>query len=86
MTKLPLIAFAALFAAGLAPAHAAGDCGLDAKSFFEKLMLNGSNKMSGDQLTEAMRKGVRAYDACKSGDTFTVHGVWDQIDAEKAGK
>ena len=49
-------------------------------------MLNGSNKMSGDQLTEAMRKGVRAYDACKSGDTFTVHGVWDQIDAEKSGK
>lgn len=86
MTKLSFAALAALALAGIAPAHAAGNCGFDAKSFFEKLMLNGSNKMSGEQLAEAMRKGVRAYDACLAGDTFTVHGVWDQIDADKNAK
>ncbi len=44
--------------------------------------------MTGDQMMEAARKGVRAYDACKFGDAFTLHGVWDQIDADmkKNGK
>ncbi len=86
MNKYALAILAVVAAAGVAPAHAAQDCGFEAKSFFEKLMLNGSNRMSNDQLTEAVRKGVRAYDACKSGDTFTVHGVWDKIDADKGGK
>ncbi len=82
MNKLSMAAMGAVLVAGIAPAHAA-DCNAEYKNFFEKLQLNGNGKMSGDQLAEASRKGVRAYDACKSGDTFTVHGVWDQIDADK---
>ena len=82
MNKFSMAAVAALLVAGIAPAHAA-DCTAEYRNFFEKLQLNGNGKMSGDQLAEASRKGVRAYDACKAGDTFTVHGVWDAIDAQK---
>jgi hypothetical protein len=35
---------------------------------------------------DASRKGVRANDACQSGDSFTVHGVWDQIELDKPSK
>lgn len=83
MNKLSIAGLAALVLAAAAPAHAATDCGLDAKNFFEKLMANGNGKMANDQLIEAARKGVRAYDACKAGDAFTVHGVFDQIDGQK---
>jgi hypothetical protein len=87
MTKISMAALAALLVAGIAPANAASDCNSEYKNFFEKLQLNGNAKgMTGDQLADASRKGVRAYDACKSGDNFTVHGVFDQIDADKMKK
>ena len=86
MTRISMAALAALMVAGIAPAQAASDCNAEYKSFFERLMRDGNAKMTGDQLADASRKGVRAYDACKSGDSFTVHGVFDQIDADKMKK
>lgn len=85
--KLPVLAaLAAIAVGGIAPAHAAADCNNDFKNFFERIQLMSNNKMGGEKLADAMRKGVRAYDACKSGDAFTVHGVFDQLEADKAGK
>lgn len=88
MTKMSIAALAAVLLAGAAPAHAATNCSDSFKGFFEMLQANGNVKlkMSGDELAEAARKGVRAYDGCKSGDTFTPHGVWDKIEADKMAK
>ena len=83
MNKLSIAGLLVILAAAAAPAHAATDCSLEAKNFFEKLMATGNGKMSNDQIVEAARKGVRAYDSCKAGDAFTVHGVFDQIDGQK---
>ena len=82
MNKLAFAAVATLLVAGIAPA----DCNAEFKNFFERLARDGNARMTGDQLADASRKGVRAFDACQSGDSFTVHGIWDQIDKEKSGK
>lgn len=88
MNKFTLSALAAVLLAGAAPAHAATDCNDSFKGFFDMLQANGNVKlkMSGDELAEAARKGVRAYDGCKAGDAFTPHGVWDKIEADKMAK
>ena len=88
MKALSVAALAAIVLAGAAPAQAASDCNNEFKNFFEKLQLSGNvkMKMSGDELADAARRGVRAYDACKSGDDFSAHGVWDKIEAEKMAK
>lgn len=85
--KLPVLAaLAGLAVVGITPAHAAADCNDEFKNFFDRIQSLSNNKMGGERLADAMRKGVRAYDACKSGDAFTVHGVFDQIDGDKKGK
>jgi hypothetical protein len=86
MNKLAFAAVATLLVAGIAPAHAKTDCNAEFKNFFERLARDGNARMTGDQLADASRKGVRAYDACQSGDSFTVHGVWDQLDKDRSGK
>jgi hypothetical protein len=86
MNKLAAAAFATLLVAGVAPAQAKSDCNAEFKNFFERLARDGNARMTGDQLADASRKGVRAYDACQSGDSFTVHGVWDQIEKDRPGK
>jgi hypothetical protein len=82
MTRITLAAIAALLVAGAVPAQAKTDCNAWYKDFFERLMREGSAKMTGGQLAEASRKGVRAYDACAAGDEYSVHGVWDQIEKD----
>ena len=86
MNKIAAAAVATLLVAGIAPAHAKSDCNAGFKDFFERLARDGNARMTGDQLADASRKGVRAYDACQSGDSFTVHGVWDQIEKDLPGK
>lgn len=86
MTKIAAAALASLGLIGITPAHAKTDCNAEFKNFFERLARDGNARMTGAQLADASRKGVRAYDACQSGDSFTVHGVWDQIDTGKAAK
>ena len=40
------------------------------------------SKMSGNELAEYVKKSLGAYDSCMAGDTFSPHGVWDQILAD----
>lgn len=84
MNKSLLAAFTVLAIAGAAPAHADSlKCDDGVKKFFERLQLNGSAMTSrGDQLADIMRKTVRAYDACKSGDDISLRGLWDQIEKD----
>ncbi len=44
------------------------------------------NKMSGYELADAVRKSLDAYNSCKAGDSFSPHGVWDQILADMEAK
>lgn len=44
------------------------------------------DKMSGYELADAVRKSLDVYNTCKSGDTFSPHGVWDQIIADMKAK
>ncbi len=81
MTKTIIAALAALLVAGSAPAFAAQDCAGGYKTFLGKMskMVEGTG---GDALAEAIRKSLTAYDACKAGDDFSPHGVWDKIAAD----
>ncbi len=81
MTKTIFAALAALLVAGSAPAFAAQDCAGGYKTFLGKMskMVEGTG---GDALAEAIRKSLTAYDACKAGDDFSPHGVWDKIAAD----
>lgn len=87
MTKL----FAALAVAVLAtaaPALAKTDCDAGFKNHMSKMSIY-VDKMSGYDLADAVRKSLDAYNSCKAGDSFSPHGVWDQILADmesKAGK
>jgi hypothetical protein len=74
----------ALLAAVAAPAHARVDCDDDIRTLFERLQRDAGATMSkGDKIADVMRRTVRAYDACRSGDDFSLRGVWDQIEKEK---
>lgn len=87
MTKM----FAALAVALLtmaAPALAKTDCDGGFKNHMSKMSIY-VDKMSGYDLADAVRKSLDAYNSCKAGDSFSPHGVWDQILADmqtKAGK
>jgi hypothetical protein len=85
MKKLALAAAAVALAAGLAPAVAKTDCAAGYKTFLGNMMkvVEGTG---GDALAEAIRKSLTAYDACKAGDDFSPHGIWDKINADLAAK
>jgi hypothetical protein len=88
MTKLTIAAIAAALVAGSVPALAATDCDGGYKTFLGKMSIY-VDKMSGYELADAVRKSLDAYNSCKAGDSFSPHGVWDQILADmqsKAGK
>lgn len=87
MTKL-IAALAVAVMATAAPAFAKTDCDDGFKSHMAKMSIY-VNKMSGYELADAVRKSLDAYNSCKAGDSFSPHGVWDQIIADmqaKAGK
>jgi len=80
MKRLSGIAAVLLIAAAVQPAHAAGRCDDDLQNFWRKLMEQGSfSQMSGARIADVTRRVTRAYDACQAGDSFSVHGLWDEI-------
>jgi hypothetical protein len=87
MKFLPAAALLAAVAAFGSPAVAKEDCDGGFKSHLSKMTIY-VDKMSGYELADAVRKSLDAYNSCKSGDTFSPHGVWDAIlaDMEKKSK
>ena len=81
-------ALLAVFAAFASPAFAKEDCDAGFKTHMGKMTIY-IDKMTGYELADAVRKSLDAYNSCKAGDDFSVHGVWDKIIADmqaKAGK
>ncbi len=85
MLKTPLALVAALFVVGVTPAFAKEDCNAGYKDFVGKMSSHISN-VSGNELAEYVRKSLGAYDSCMAGDSFSPHGVWDQILADMGKK
>jgi hypothetical protein len=85
MLKTPLALITALLVVGITPAFAKEDCNGGYKDFLGKMSSHMSN-VSGDQLAEYVRKSLGAYDSCMAGDSFSPHGVWDQILADMGKK
>lgn len=85
MKKLAISAVAIALLAGAAPAFAKSDCDAGYKNFLGKMSIY-VNKMSGYELADAVRKSLDAYNSCAAGDSFSPHGVWDQILADMKTK
>jgi len=87
MTKIVIVAFAAAFLAGMTPALAKSGCDAGFKNFMNKTTIY-IDRMSSDDLANAVRKSLNAYNSCEAGDSFSPHGVWDQIlaDMDKKSK
>ena len=83
---MKVISFAvfSLFAVLAAQANASTpDCTGGYKTFISKVSPY-INKIEDVDLATLMRRGLSVYDACEAGDTFTPHGIWDQIAADMA--
>ena len=85
MKSLTLAAAAAALAVFAAPAIAKEDCDGGFQGHMKKMSIY-VDKMSGYELADAVRKSLDAYNSCKAGDTFSPHGVWDQIIADMEAK
>ena len=85
MLKTPLALIAALLVVGITPAFAKEDCNAGYKDFIGKMSSHMSD-VSGDELAGYIRKSLGAYDSCMAGDSFSPHGVWDQILADMGKK
>ncbi len=85
MTKLTFAAIAAALIATASPAFAKEDCDAGFKGHMAKMSIY-VDKMSGYELADAVRKSLDAYNSCKAGDSFSPHGVWDQIIADMQAK
>ena len=89
MKLLPASALIAIFATS--PAFAKMDCDAEFRAHLSKMSPylptpDRANTCMGCDLAAALGKSVDAYKACKSGDEFTPHGVWDQIIADMEAK
>ena len=85
MKTLTLAAIAAALVAASTPALAKTDCDGGFKNHMGKMSIY-VNKMSGYELADAVRKSLDAYNSCQAGDSFSPHGVWDQILADMEAK
>ncbi len=85
MKFLSAAAVVAAFAALATPALAKEDCDGGFKTHMGKMSIF-VDKMSGYELADAVRKSLDAYNSCKAGDSFSPHGVWDQILADMETK
>lgn len=85
MKLLSAAALIATIAAFGTPAIAKEDCDGGFKSHMTKMTIY-VDKMSGYELADAVRKSLDAYNSCKAGDSFSPHGVWDQIIADMKAK
>ena len=84
MRKTALAAIALAIAA-TAPALAKTDCEAGYKAHMAKMSIY-VDKVTGYDLADAVRRSLDAYNACKAGDDFSPHGVWDKIEAEMKTK
>jgi hypothetical protein len=85
MKRTALSIVGALLVFGVTPAFAKEDCNAGYKDFLGKMSSHMSD-VSGDQLAGYIRKSLGAYDSCMAGDSFSPHGVWDQILADMGKK
>lgn len=85
MNSLKLAAFAAAVAVFAAPAIAKEDCDGGFQGHMKKMTVY-VEKVSANDLSDAIRKSLDAYNSCKAGDSFSPHGVWDQIVADMEAK
>jgi hypothetical protein len=76
---------AALVLVGVSPALAKEDCEGGYKIFMGKLSPY-MPETSANDIADAVRKSLDAYNSCKAGDSFSPHGVWDQILADMQQK
>ena len=85
MTKISMAVLSALLVAGASPAFAKDDCNAEYKTFLGKMSPYVAT-MSGYELADVVRKSLKAYDSCAAGDNFSLHGVFDQLEADMAAK
>lgn len=88
MKKIAISTLAAALLVSMTPAIAKQDCAGGYKTFMDNMTVY-IPRVTGGDLASAVQKGLDAYNSCNAGDTFSVHGVWDQIIADmkaKAGK
>ena len=85
MKLLPFAALAAVMAIAATPVLAKEDCDGGFKTHMGKMTIF-VDKMSGYELADAVRKSLDAYNSCKAGDSFSPHGVWDQVLADMETK
>ncbi len=85
MKKIAMAAIATALLIGVTPAFAKQDCDAGYKNFLGKMSVY-VDKMSGYELADAVRKSLDAYNSCTAGDSFSPHGVWDQILADMKAK
>jgi hypothetical protein len=87
MKLLPASALIAIFAAS--PAFAKMNCDAEFRAHMTKMSPylptpDRADTCRGCNLAVALGKSVDAYKACKAGDEFSPHGVWDQVIADMA--
>jgi hypothetical protein len=82
MTKLSLMALSAVVLLAAGPAQAKMDCNKEFADFWNKINLQGGQKLDGAKLADVQRSGLRGYDACQSGDDISPRGIWDKILAD----
>lgn len=85
MKTLTIAVLAGAIAAVTSPAFAKTDCDAGFKNHLSKMTIY-VDKMSGYELADVVRKSLDAYNSCKSGDSFSPHGVWDQIITDMESK
>lgn len=88
MLKISMMIGAVLLAASSMSAFAAAEsCDDGYKSFMKKSSIY-YGTLSAADLSDAVHRSFDAYNECKAGDGFSLHGVWDQIlaDMEKKAK
>lgn len=86
MKSITFAIIASALAALSVPAFAAKtDCDAGYKNFLSSMSIY-VDKMTGYELADAVRKSLDAYNSCSAGDSFSPHGVWDQILADMKTK
>jgi hypothetical protein len=85
MKLLPAAALIAALAAFGSPAMAKEDCDGGFKTHLGKMTVF-IEKITGGDLASAVQKSIDAYNSCKAGDSFSPHGVWDQVLADMESK
>jgi hypothetical protein len=60
-------------------AQAKMDCNKEFSDFWNKINLQGGQKLDGAKLADVQRRGLRGYDACQSGDDSAPGTIWKQL-------